>query len=176
MILKKTSELQNFKNMNSKLKVIILLLSLVSCGGNDSAKDGKLVETMRKTIESNDYTVIYVGAHWCGPCSVVFENKMTHIIDADYENVGCMTIFFDAAGKIKNNEDIMRYSPVILPSVGGIVDKVTANRILKKVFQDYESVNYMPIMILSDKERNILNYTDGYYSQFETKYLENVIF
>ena len=152
-----------------------MLLLFASCGGNDSVKNAKLVETMRKAIVSNDYTVIYVGAHWCGPCSRVFENKMAPIIDTNYENVGCITIFFDAAGKIKNNEDIMRYSPVILPSVGGIVDKVTANRILKKVFQNYDDVNYMPIMILCDNEGKIINYIDGQYVQFDKRYLESVI-
>lgn len=152
-----------------------MLLLFASCGGNDSVKNAKLVETMRKAIVSNDYTVIYVGAHWCGPCSRVFENKMGPIIDTNYENVGCITIFFDAAGKIKNNEDIMRYSPVILPSVGGIVDKVTANGILKKVFQNYDDVNYMPIMILCDNEGKIINYIDGQYVQFDKRYLESVI-
>lgn len=153
-----------------------MLLLFASCGGNDSVKNAKLVETIRKTIESSDYTVIYVGAHWCGPCSRVFENKMAPIIDTNYENVGCITVFFDAAGKIKNNEDIMRYSPVILPSVGGIVDKVTANGILKKVFQNYDDVNYMPIMILCDNEGKIINYIDGQYVQFDNRYLESVIF
>ena len=152
-----------------------MLLLFASCGGDDSVKNAKLVETMRKTIESNDYTVIYVGAHWCGPCSRVFENKMAPIIDTNYENVGCITVFFDAAGKIKNNEDIMRYSPVILPSVGGIVDKVSANRILKKVFQNYDDVNYMPIMIFCDNEGKIINYIDGQYVQFDKRYLESVI-
>lgn len=152
-----------------------MLLLFASCGGNDSVKNAKLVETMRKAIVSNDYTVIYVGAHWCGPCSRVFENKMAPIIDTNYENVGCITIFFDVAGKIKNNEDIMRYSPVILPSVGGIVDKVTANGILKKVFQNYDDVNYMPIMILCDNEGKIINYIDGQYVQFDKRYLESVI-
>lgn len=161
--------------MNSKLKLFIMLLLLTSCGGNDSVKDAKLVEIMRKNIESNGYTVIYVGAHWCGPCSRVFENKMAPIIDANYDNVGCITIFFDAAGKIKNNEDIMRYSPVILPSVGGIVDKVTANRILKNVFQNFKDVNYMPIMILCDHEGEIINYIDGQYVQFDKRYLESMI-
>lgn len=162
--------------MKTKIKYLfIMLLLFASCGGNDSVKNAKLVETMRKAIVSNDYTVIYVGAHWCGPCSRVFENKMAPIIDTNYENVGCITIFFDAAGKIKNNEDIMRYSPVILPSVGGIVDKVTANGILKKVFQNYDDVNYMPIMILCDNEGKIINYIDGQYVQFDKRYLESVI-
>lgn len=162
--------------MKTKLKYLfIMLLLFASCGGNDSVKNAKLVETMRKAIVSNDYTVIYVGAHWCGPCSRVLENKMAPIIDTNYENVGCITIFFDAAGKIKNNEDIMRYSPVILPSVGGIVDKVTANGILKKVFQNYDDVNYMPIMILCDNEGKIINYIDGQYVQFDKRYLESVI-
>lgn len=162
--------------MKTKLKYLfIMLLLFASCGGNDSVRNAKLVETMRKAIVSNDYTVIYVGAHWCGPCSRVFENKMAPIIDTNYENVGCITIFFDAAGKIKNNEDIMRYSPVILPSVGGIVDKVTANGILKKVFQNYDDVNYMPIMILCDNEGKIINYIDGQYVQFDKRYLESVI-
>lgn len=90
--------------MKTKLKYLfIMLLLFASCGGNDSVKNAKLVETMRKAIVSNDYTVIYVGAHWCGPCSRVFENKMAPIIDTNYENVGCITVFFDAAGKIKNN-------------------------------------------------------------------------
>lgn len=162
--------------MKTKLKYLfIMLLLFASCGGNDSVKNAKLVETMRKAIVSNDYTVIYVGAHWCGPCSRAFENKMAPIIDTNYENVGCITIFFDAAGKIKNNEDIMRYSPVILPSVGGIVDKDTANGILKKVFQNYDDVNYMPIMILCDNEGKIINYIDGQYVQFDKRYLESVI-
>lgn len=64
---------------------------------------------------------------------------------------------------------------MILPSVGGIVDKVTANGILKKVFQNYDDVNYMPIMILCDNEGKIINYIDGQYVQFDKRYLESVI-
>ena len=160
--------------MNYKLLIILLLFTTYGC--NSSAKNNKLVEAISNTMEANDYTVIYIGAHWCGPCSTVFEDKMSKIIDSNYENIGCVTIFFDAVGKIKNNENIMKYSPVILPSIGGIVDKMTANNILKEVFQDYESVNYMPIMILSDKEGNIINCMEGRYYQFDTKYLDTVIF
>lgn len=159
--------------MKTRLLLIFMLLSMVSCGDNGS--NDKLVNTIEELIDNNEYTLIYFGAHWCGPCSRVFENKMAPIIDTNYENVGCITIFFDAAGKIKNNEDIMRYSPVILPSVGGIVDKVTANGILKKVFQNYDDVNYMPIMILCDNEGKIINYIDGQYVQFDKRYLESVI-
>ena len=159
--------------MKTRLLLIFMLLSMVSC--RDNGSNDKLVNTIEELIDNNEYTLIYFGAHWCGPCSRVFENKMEPIIDTNYENVGCITIFFDAAGKIKNNEDIMRYSPVILPSVGGIVDKVTANGILKKVFQNYDDVNYMPIMILCDNEGKIINYIDGQYVQFDKRYLESVI-
>ena len=159
--------------MKTRLLLIFMLLSMVSC--RDNGSNDKLVNTIEELIDNNEYTLIYFGAHWCGPCSRVFENKMAPIIDTNYENVGCITIFFDAAGKIKNNEDIMRYSPVILPSVGGIVDKVTANGILKKVFQNYDDVNYMPIMILCDNEGKIINYIDGQYVQFDKRYLESVI-
>lgn len=162
--------------MKTKLKYLfIMLLLFASCGGNDSVKNAKLVETMRKAIVSNDYTVIYVGAHWCGPCSRVFENKMAPIIDTNYENVGCITIFFDSGNKVRNNENIMKYSPVILPSIGGLLDKNRANNILKESLQDYEDVNYMPIMILCDKKGNIINRSSEGYIQFDKNYLDKII-
>ena len=129
---------------------------LSSCGNGGSSKNEKLIDSIRQTIGSNEYTLIYVGAHWCGPCTMVFENNMSKIIDAEIENLECVTIFFDS-GKVRNNENIMKYSPVILSSLGGFVDKNKANDILDKVLKDYEKVNYMPIMRLCDKQGNIIS-------------------
>ena len=153
---------------------IFLLFLFFSCG-NDSAKNEKLVDSINNVIEDNEYTVIYFGAHWCGPCTWVFENKMTEILDADYDNLGCVTIFFDSGDKVRNNENIMKYSPVILPSIGGLLDKNRANNILKESLQDYEDVNYMPIMILCDKKGNIINRSSERYIQFDKNYLDAII-
>ena len=150
-----------------------MLLSMVSCGDNGS--NDKLVNTIEELIENNEYTVIYFGAHWCGPCTQIFENKMTEILDADFDKLGCITIFFDSGNKVRNNENIMKYSPIILPSIGGLLDKNRANNILKESLQDYEDVNYMPIMILCDKKGNIINRSSERYIQFDKNYLDAII-
>ena len=159
--------------MKTRLLLIFMLLSMVSCGDNGS--NDKLVNTIEELIENNEYTVIYFGAHWCGPCTWVFENKMTEILDADYDKLGCVTIFFDSGNKVEKNEDIMKYSPVILSSIGGLLDKNRANNILKESLQDYEDVNYMPIMILCDKKGNIINRSSERYIQFDKNYLDAII-
>ncbi len=159
--------------MRIKHQLIYLLLFLVSCVNNES--EGKLLNSIKDTIENNEYTVIYFGAHWCGPCTYVFENNMSKIIDAAYDNLGYVTIFFDSENKVESNENIMRYSPVILPSIGGLLDKNRANNILKESLQNYKDVNYMPIMILCDKEGNIINYSAERYTQFDKNYLDAVI-
>lgn len=166
----------DFKSINMMIRylTIFLLFLFFSCG-NDSAKNEKLVDSINNVIEDNEYTVIYFGAHWCGPCTWVFENKMTEILDADYYNLGCVTIFFDSGNKVRNNENIMKYSPVILPSIGGLLDKNRANNILKESLQDYEDVNYMPIMILCDKKGNIINRSSERYIQFDKNYLDAII-
>lgn len=161
------------KNMKIRCLTIFLLFSFVSCG-NDSAKNDKLVDLINNVIENNEYTVIYFGAHWCGPCTWVFENKMTEILDADYDNLGCITIFFDSGDKIRNNENIMKYSPILLPSFSGL-DKMRTNDILGEIFSDYNKVNYMPIMMLCDKEKNILNYTMERYIQFDKNSIDRMI-
>ena len=159
--------------MKTRLLLIFMLLSMVSCGDNGS--NDKLVNTIEELIENNEYTVIYFGAHWCGPCTRVFENKMMEILDADYDKLGCITIFFDSGNKVRNNENIMKYSPVILPSIGGLLDKNRANNILKESLQDYEDVNYMPIMIICDKKGNIINRSSERYIQFDKNYLDAII-
>ncbi len=159
--------------MKTRLLLIFLLLSMVSCGDNGS--NDKLVNTIEELIENNEYTVIYFGAHWCGPCTWVFENKITEIVDAGYDKLGYITIFFDSGNMIKNNENIMKYSPVILPSRGGLFDKNSANNILRESIQDYEDVNYMPIMILCDKKGNIINRSSERYVQFDKNYLDVII-
>ena len=166
----------DFKSINMMIRylTIFLLLLFFSCG-NDSVNNEKLVDSINNVIEDNEYTVIYFGAHWCGPCTWVFENKMTEILDADYDNLGCVTIFFDSGDKVRNNENIMKYSPVILPSIGGLLDKNRANNILKESLQDYEDVNYMPIMILCDKKGNIINRSSERYIQFDKNYLDAII-
>lgn len=166
----------DFKSINMMIRylTIFLLFLFFSCG-NDSAKNEKLVDSINNVIEDNEYTVIYFGAHWCGPCTWVFENKMTEILDADYDKLGCITIFFDSGNKVRNNENIMKYSPVILPSIGGLLDKNRANNILKESLQDYEDVNYMPIMILCDKKGNIINRSSERYIQFDKNYLDAII-
>ena len=165
----------DFKSINMMIRYLtIFLLLLFSCG-NDSAKNEKLVDSINNVIEDNEYTVIYFGAHWCGPCTWVFENKMTEILDTDYDNLGCVTIFFDSGNKVEKNEDIMKYSPVILSSIGGLLDKNRANNILKESLQDYEDVNYMPIMILCDKKGNIINRSSEGYIQFDKNYLDKII-
>ena len=84
-------------------------------------------------------------------------------------------LFFDSGNKVRNNENIMKYSPVILPSIGGLLDKNRANNILKESLQDYEDVNYMPIMILCDKKGNIINRSSERYIQFDKNYLDAII-
>ena len=166
----------DFKSINMMIRylTIFLLLLFFSCV-NDSVNNEKLVDSINNVIEDNEYTVIYFGAHWCGPCTWVFENKMTEILDADYDKLGCITIFFDSGNKVRNNENIMKYSPVILPSIGGLLDKNRANNILKESLQDYEDVNYMPIMILCDKKGNIINRSSERYIQFDKNYLDAII-
>lgn len=159
--------------MKTKFLSIFLLLSMVLCGSNGS--NNKLLNTIEELIESNEYTVIYFGAHWCGPCTRVFLNKMTEIIDAGYDKLGCITIFFDSGNKVRNNETIMKYSPVILSSLGGAFDKNRANCILRESLQGYEGVNYMPIMILCDKKGNIINRSSEGYIQFDKNYLNAII-
>lgn len=163
--------------MKTRFLFVVILLLFVSCAGNGSVKNDKLVSFIKDTIENNEYTVIYFGAHWCGPCSWVFENKMAEIIDANYDNISCITVFFDSGNKVRNNENIMKYMPVILQSAGGLLDKIKANNILDNVLGNYENVNYMPIMILCDKEGNIINCSEGdlKYEQFDIKYLDKVL-
>lgn len=159
--------------MKTRLLLIFMLLSMVSCGDNGS--NDKLVNTIEELIDNNEYTLIYFGAHWCGPCTWVFENKMTEIFDTDYDNLGCVTIFFDSGNKVEKNENIMKYSPILLPSLGGGLDKIRTNDIISEVFADHKNVNYMPVMILCDNEGKIINYIDGQYVQFDKRYLESVI-
>ena len=159
--------------MKTRLLLIFLLLSMISCGDNGS--NDKLVNTIEELIDNNEYTLIYFGAHWCGPCTWVFENKMTEIFDTDYDNLGCVTIFFDSGNKVEKNENIMKYSPILLPSLGGGLDKIRTNDIISEVFADHKNVNYMPVMILCDNEGKIINYIDGQYVQFDKRYLESVI-
>lgn len=166
----------DFKSINMMIRylTISLLLLFFSCG-NDSVNNEKLVDSINNVIEDNEYTVIYFGAHWCGPCTWVFENKMTEILDTDYDNLRCVTIFFDSGNKVEKNENILKYSPILLPSLGGGLDKMRTNDILSDVFADYKNVNYMPVMILCDKEKNILNYSTERYEQFDKKYLDKKI-
>ena len=101
---------------------------------------------------------------------------MIDIIDENYDNVETVVIFFDSGNVIQNNETIMKYSPILLQSLSG-VDKTRVNGILKKLFKNPERINYMPVMILCDKEKNIINYDvdSKRYRQFGKNYIDEIL-
>ena len=162
--------------MKFRLLIIMIICWLVSFGNGSTKETDKIVDHIDGVIENNDYTIIYFGAHWCGPCISGFKNKMIDIIDENYDNVETVVIFFDSGNVIQNNETIMKYSPILLQSLSG-VDKIRVNGILKKLFKNPERINYMPVMILCDKEKNIINYDadSKRYRQFGKNYIDEIL-
>ena len=63
----------------------MIICWLVSYGNGSTKETDKIVDHIDGVIENNDYTIIYFGAHWCGPCISGFKNKMIDIINKIYE-------------------------------------------------------------------------------------------
>ncbi|MDR2009896.1 MAG: hypothetical protein LBQ22_05395 [Bacteroidales bacterium] len=126
-------------------------------------------EDINTIIEHKEYTALFFYTTWCGAS---IENLETHIkntldtLDLDDEELSIAII-----GLAKNKNQIeeltkkydINYTTYYLNSpIGSGIDKSVINKTLKKIFNDYESKNSVPIGLLCNNKKEILLPPAGY--------------
>ena len=149
--------------MNIKT-ILICMFFLFSCSTStkESIKNIKgngvfvqkiSVSDLDEIISSGDFTIIYCWGTWCSPCLTTLGSEINNILDT------------------LNNERIK----IIPICIGGneekSLEKYFMNDMLKQLFPNYKKQNYLPLVLLVDKNKNIINFNkdeDDYLSFLES--------
>ena len=119
-------------------------------------------------IQHNDYTIIFGWTEWCGASQIRLKESLIPFLAEIPENIGVISICCSNADKVANflKENECKYPVYLLSGSWGGLDKVRFNRFFHALFKNYKSVNYIPIVILCDVQKQVLNWdttTNRYY-------------
>ncbi|MCL2073870.1 MAG: hypothetical protein FWH18_08120 [Marinilabiliaceae bacterium] len=111
-------------------------------------------------IKHNDYTIIYAWTEWCYGSKSTLMNIVFPFLKEIPENVGFISIFCGDADQLAEflNENNVEHTVYILSSSARGLDKVKFNRHFSRFFNNYKSVNYVPIELLCNSQKQILNW------------------
>ncbi|MCL2074228.1 MAG: hypothetical protein FWH18_09920 [Marinilabiliaceae bacterium] len=111
-------------------------------------------------ILNNDYTIFFAWTEWCGGGHFHLKEDLFPFLKVKPNNIGVVSLYCGSTDKaialLKEND--CRYPVYLLSDSFGGFDKIKFNRFFKKIFKNYKSVNYVPIVILCDSQKQILNW------------------
>ena len=137
------------RNLSLSISLILMLI-VTSCSTSNAIQ-----KEVKNIMESNDYTFVYMGTHWCQASINNFLNNYSNINKYD-DKMGVVIIFFDNNNKIAYNEKIMKYSPMLFKSKGPLFDKIRMNNICDNLLKDYKREFKSPIYFLCNKDGVII--------------------
>jgi len=119
-------------------------------------------------IQHNNYTIIFAWTEWCKASHSQLKEYLIPFLEEKPVNVGVISICcfdYDKLADFLQENDYRR--PVyLLPGSWGGLDKRRLNKQFHALFDNYKSVNYVPIVILCDSQKDILN-RDTIYGQYQ---------
>ena len=109
-------------------------------------------------ILNNDTTVIVAWTEWCKGSHDGLK-YLKQFNNGKSDNIGIICVYCGDKFKLTNilEEFDYKYPVYLLSASSGGVDKVKFNRLFHKLFNNYKSVNYVPIQILCNSQKQILN-------------------
>jgi hypothetical protein len=157
------------------MKNFLIYTSIITlfCGCSSSNKPvfqldseyNQYVKAYQKTeidsiIQHNDYTLIFAWTEWCMASQNQLKEYLIPFLAEIPDNVGVIPIACTSADKVADflKENDCKHQVFLLEGSLGGLDKVRFNRHFHALFDNYQSVNYVPIVILCDSQKQILNW------------------
>jgi len=147
--------------------VIVLFWSCSSSSIQDMHSDNpysQYVKSYKKTdidsiIHNNDFTIIFGWTEWCQASHNQLKEYLIPFLQDKPANIGVISICCSNSEKLVNflKEYDFKCSTYLLPNSWSGLDKWRLNRRFHALFDNYKSVNYVPITILCDSKKQILN-------------------
>jgi hypothetical protein len=155
-------------------KILISLSAIILFGcGSSSNKDGfksdndycQYVKEYQKTeidsiILHHDYTIIFAWTEWCAAGHHEFKEHLKPFLETKSGNIGVVSICCADKEIIANllKENDCKYPTYLLSKSWSGLDKWRLNRFFHSLFDSYKSVSYVPIVILCDSQKTVLNW------------------
>jgi len=111
-------------------------------------------------IQHNEYTLIYAWTEWCTASKSQLIEYLAPFLEEKPENIGIVSICCANSGNLIGflEENNYEYPVYLLSGSIGVLDKWRLNRSFHALFDCYKSVDYVPIVLLCDKQKQILNW------------------
>lgn len=145
------------KQRKSILLIVVILFAMAACGPNDqSGANSNGWDLLPEVIGAHDSTVIFVWSSWCQASRLTFMENVVPYLNNPNEDIGFVLVHFGKKDEIP--EAVLERYVVINQSSYGGFDKIVANARFKFLLKDYRYQNCMPMVILVDRQRCVLNY------------------
>jgi thiol-disulfide isomerase/thioredoxin len=133
------------------------------------------VSDLDEIISSGDFTIIYCWGTWCSPCLTTLGSEINNILDT-LNNERIKIIPICIGGNEEKSLEVLKkikfkYGSYLFSKTGNSLDKYFMNDMLKQLFPNYKKQNYLPLVLLVDKNKNIINFNkdeDDYLSFLES--------
>ncbi|MDR0790453.1 MAG: hypothetical protein LBO06_06630 [Bacteroidales bacterium] len=168
--------------------ILVIFIAVSACSGSavdntpikNITSNGRFVqavsiEQIDSIVSSSKYSIIYCWGTWCKPCISALQNEITQYLDTkDDDSTAFIPICIggnaDKALEVLSTIDF-QYGSYLFCSTSTAFDKYILNSKFKDLFNNYEKVDYVPLVLLVDSKKDILNYdiqTKSYYPLLET--------
>ena len=111
-------------------------------------------------IQHNDSTIIFAWTEWCGASHNMLKRYLIPFLKEKPDNIGIISICCANPSKLTSfiEENECKHVVYLLSESWSGLDKWKFNKFFHAQFDNYHSVNYVPIVILCDKQKQILNW------------------
>lgn len=111
-------------------------------------------------IQHNNYTVIFGWTEWCKASQNQLKEYLIPFLEEKPDNIGIVSVCCASSDKLINflEKNDYKYTVYLLSGSFGGLDKQRLKRRFQALFDNYKSVNYIPIVILCDSQKQILNW------------------
>jgi len=109
-------------------------------------------------IQYNDYTIVFAWTEWCKASHNQINEYLIPFLQKNYANIGVISICCADPKKLVEflEKNDYKYPVYLLSSWKGL-DKWRLNSRFHALFDGYKSANYVPIVILTNAQKQILN-------------------
>ena len=158
-------------NIMKKLHLLTAFLLMTamcfSCSGQNGITD-KEKSQIQEVIKNHDKTLIFIWSASCGASKRMLEQNIKPYLEGlEKNNVGIVIIYYgkeDAVAELKSD-----YRLVLNHNLPSPLNRINANKTMKRLLQDYKKFNGFPIPILVDSDGFVQNHDKEYggYSYWE---------
>jgi len=111
-------------------------------------------------IQHHDYTIIFGWTEWCKASHHELKKHILSFLAEKPDNIAVISICCanaDTLAKLLEENDY-KYPVYLLANFWAGLDKVKLNRCFRTLFNNYKSANYVPVVLLCNTQKEILNW------------------